>query len=174
MTVEFQAAATRQGDLFAQNCITALGMAGFEIKTLRYRIPEVGIEIDAIANGSGGQAYAFEFKGSWNMSRPGAQRTDTAKKAIANGALFLCSEEAQIMPPIILMTSHMPDRGAGLQMIEAALRYGILLDVLTDRDGAALQCYSEAGAEQVEEKLRQRMQAAWDMGRISTLWQFSR
>jgi hypothetical protein len=58
--------------------------------------------------------------------------------------------------------------------IEAALRYGILLDVLTDRDGAALQWYSEAGAEQVEEKLRRQMAAAWDMGRVSALWQFSR
>jgi hypothetical protein len=132
-------------------------MAGFEIVSLRFRIPEVGIELDAIANGASGQAYAFEFKGSWNINRPGAKRTDTAKKAIANGALFLVCKEHETMPPIILLTSHMPERGAGAQMIDAAMRHGILLDVLLDRDGAALQWYSNAGAEDIEQLLQRRI-----------------
>lgn len=156
MVVKFQSDAVKQGALFAQNCITALQQTGFEIVNLRYKVPHVGVEVDAIANGRAGLSYAFEFKGSWALHRPGAQRTDTVKKAIANGALFNCSEEADFIQPIIFLTSHMPDAGAGLEMIETAIRKGILLDVLLDRDGKSLAWYSNATAADIVNLLRER------------------
>ena len=38
----------------------------------------------------GGQVVWFEYKGSVQGTRPGLLRTDTLKKAIANGALDAC------------------------------------------------------------------------------------
>lgn len=156
MVVKFQSDAAKQGALFAQNCIMALQQAGFEITDLRYKVPHIGVEIDALANGRAGLSFAFEFKGSWAVRRPGAQRTDTVKKAVCNGALFNCSEEADIILPIIFLTSHLPDKGAGLEMIVTAVQKGILLDVLLERDGKSLEWYSDATAEDIKELLRKR------------------
>lgn len=152
--VRFQQQAQAQGVLFRNVCITALEMAGFDIVKLEYNVPEVGITLDALVNGRAGQAYAFEFKGSWNVKRPGLQRTDTAKKAIANGALFNCSIESEIIPPMLVLTTHMPEAGDGLRMIQTAIRRGILLDVLLASEGRRLEWYSDATAEDVELRLR--------------------
>ncbi len=54
-------------------------------------------------------------------------RTDTLKKAIANGALLAAVPEH---PPYIVLTSHLPDAGAGLAMLGTAFALGYFADVV--------------------------------------------
>lgn len=173
MVVKFQSDAHKQGVLFAQNCLMALRQAGFEVAEIAFKIKEIGVELDAIANNKRGIAIAFEFKGSWNLERPGSQRTDTVKKAIANGALFKVSEYAEVFPPILLLTSHLPDDGAALRMIETAIGHGILLDVIVERDGDSLAWYANAEAADIQERLFERQQKQNEMlrqGRLFNVW----
>jgi hypothetical protein len=54
-------------------------------------------------------------------------RTDTLKKAIANGALLAAMEDH---PPYVVLTSHLPEAGAGLAMLRSALELGYFADVV--------------------------------------------
>jgi hypothetical protein len=90
-------------------------------------IANVGVEIDCVATSPAGNAIWFEFKGSVQGTRPGLLRTDTLKKAIANGAL-LAGEPTRC--PFIVLTSHLPVVGAGAAMLETALRLNYLDDVI--------------------------------------------
>ena len=74
-----------------------------------------------------GRTIWFEYKGSVQGSRPGLMRTDTLKKAIANGALLRALEDR---PPFVVLTSHLPEAGAGLAMLEQARQLGYLDDVI--------------------------------------------
>jgi hypothetical protein len=54
-------------------------------------------------------------------------RTDTLKKAIANGALLAAMGDH---PPYVVLTSHLPEAGAGLAMLRSALELGYFADVV--------------------------------------------
>ena len=90
-------------------------------------VTTVGIEIDREAVSPTGRIIWFEYKGSVQGSRPGLLRTDTLKKAIANGALLKAMEDR---PPFVVLTSHLPEAGAGLAMLETAVALGYLDDVI--------------------------------------------
>ena len=60
-------------------------------------------------------------------SRPGLMRTDTLKKAVANGALLQRLVER---PPYIVLTSHLPNSGAGLAMLQTAIELQYFDDVI--------------------------------------------
>src|SRR3954454_24127852 len=79
-----QATAGIQGRQFAEQCDTLLTHFGFELKGRRV-LTEVGVEIDQEAVSPSGTTVWFEYKGSIQGKRPGLIRTDTLKKAIANG-----------------------------------------------------------------------------------------
>ena len=83
----FQASAGIQGRQFAEQCDTLLTHLGYQLKGRRV-LAEVGVEIDQEAVSPSGLLVWFEYKGSVQGSRPGLRRTDTLKKAIANGALL--------------------------------------------------------------------------------------
>ncbi|HUS62293.1 MAG TPA: hypothetical protein VMY34_08855, partial [Acidimicrobiales bacterium] len=59
--------------------------------------------------------------------RPGLLRTDTLKKAVANGALLRALPEH---PPYIVLTSHAPSTGSGAAMLRSALELGYFDDVI--------------------------------------------
>jgi hypothetical protein len=122
----FQAAAGIQGRQFAEQCDTLLGHLGFELHGRRV-LTEVGVEIDQEAVSPGGTTVWFEYKGSVQGNRPGLRRTDTLKKAIANGALLRAVTDPA---PYVVVTSHLPEAGSGAAMLEAALRLAYLSDVV--------------------------------------------
>jgi len=128
-----------QGAAFHDESIRALRLAGFEIASTKCRLEDVGIELDAITNNRHGIAFAWEFKGSLQGARPGLRRTDTLKKAIANGFLLSVSEiYGDRFPPLFVMCSHIPVAGDGQKMMAAALRSGVLSDIVDSRDGVRL------------------------------------
>lgn len=122
----FQAAASHQGRQFAEQCDVVLREHAFELRG-SLRIPEIGVEIDRVGISRRGQHVWFEYKGSVRGQRPGLRRTDTLKKAIANGALLPGLVESQ---PYVVLTSHLPERGSGRAMLEVALRLGYLAAVV--------------------------------------------
>ena len=122
----FQAYGTQQGRQFAEQCDGLLVSRGFALDGALL-LPEVGVEIDRVAVAPSGRSVWFEYKGSVQGARPGLMRTDTLKKAIANGALLQRLVEH---PPYIVLTSHLPNSGAGLAMLETALELQYFDDVI--------------------------------------------
>lgn len=125
-TRSFQASAGIQGRQFAEQCDTLLTHLGFELLGRRV-LTDVGVEIDQEAVGPTGVPVWFEYKGSIQGHRPGLRRTDTLKKAIANGALLRAVPDAA---PYVVITSHLPEAGSGAAMLRNALELGYLSDVV--------------------------------------------
>ncbi|MGO9148459.1 MAG: hypothetical protein ACLQEG_11075 [Acidimicrobiales bacterium] len=123
---DFQASAGIQGRQFAEQCSQLLTHYGYTLHG-RALIGNVGVEIDCVATSPAGNAIWFELKGSVQGTRPGLLRTDTLKKAIANGAL-LAGQPTRCL--FIVLTSHLPVVGAGAAMLETALRLKYLDDVI--------------------------------------------
>jgi hypothetical protein len=131
----FQAAAGIQGRQFAEQCDTLLGTLGYELRGRRV-VTDIGIEIDQEAVSPSGRVVWFEYKGSVQGNRPGLRRTDTLKKAIANGALLRALADPA---PYVVITSHLPEAGAGAAMLDAALRLRYVADVVCLYDPKATQ-----------------------------------
>ena len=123
---EFQGAASRQGRQFAEQCDELLTNYGFALAPSLV-LRDVGVEIDRVATSPSGRRVWFEYKGSIQGSRPGLMRTDTLKKAIANGALLQAVDGRS---PYVVITSHLPEGGSGLAMLRTALTAGYLDDVV--------------------------------------------
>jgi hypothetical protein len=133
----FQASAGIQGRQFAEQCDTLLRHQGYELLGRRV-LAEVGVEIDQEARSPSGTLVWFEYKGSVQGNRPGLRRTDTLKKAIANGALLRALPDSA---PYVVITSHLPEAGSGAAMLAAALHLRYLADVVclyAPRDTARL------------------------------------
>lgn len=127
MTVtDFQASAGIQGRQFAEQCDQLLVHYGYTVKG-RVVLRDVGVEIDRVAVAPSGNTIWFEYKGSVQGSRPGLMRTDTLKKAIANGALLAALEERH---PYVVLTSHLPEVLSGAAMLKSALDLGYFHDVI--------------------------------------------
>lgn len=120
----FQASSGIQGRQFADQCDTLLTHLGFSLRGRRV-LAEVGVEIDQEATSPTGAVVWFEYKGSVQGHRPGLRRTDTLKKAIANGALLRALADPA---PYVVITSHLPAAGSGAAMLDAALRLRYLAD----------------------------------------------
>ncbi len=123
---DFQASAGIQGRQFAEQCDQLLHHYGFEVQG-RELVRNVGVEIDCVAKSPLGNLVWFEYKGSVQGSRPGLLRTDTLKKAIANGALLAGETDRR---PYVVLTSHLPTTGSGAAMLAAALRLGYIGDAI--------------------------------------------
>ena len=122
----FQASAGIQGRQFAEQCDTLLAHLGFALHGRRV-LGEIGVEIDQEAVSPAGVRVWFEYKGSIQGNRPGLRRTDTLKKAIANGALLKAVPDAA---PYVVITSHLPEAGSGAAMLRSALALAYLADVV--------------------------------------------
>jgi len=123
---DFQASAGIQGRQFADQCDQLLSHDGFDLRGRELK-RTVGVEIDRVAQSPRGNLIWFEYKGSVQGSRPGLLRTDTLKKAIANGALLAAEADRR---PYVVLTSHLPDTGSGAAMLRTALELGYLTDVI--------------------------------------------
>jgi hypothetical protein len=128
----FQAYGGEQGRQFAEQCDTLLRSRGYELQG-RLVLPTVGVEIDRVATARSGREIWFEYKGSVQGPRPGLMRTDTLKKAVANGALLATLPDH---PPYVVLTSHVPASGAGHAMLDCALQLGYFTDVICVYDPA--------------------------------------
>jgi len=120
--MSFQAAASQQGGQFADQCDAALRSVGYTLQG-KAVFKSIGVEVDQVATSKAGQQIWFEYKGSVRGNRPGLRRTDTVKKAICNGALLATLHDPR---PYIVLTSHMPEKGAALAMINTAVAAGLL------------------------------------------------
>jgi hypothetical protein len=132
---EFQSLAGRQGRQFSDQCDLVLESEGFTLEG-RVQLRDLGVEIDRVARTRDGRVIWFEFKGSFRGSTPGMRRTDTMKKAIANGALLAAIPDH---PPYVVLTSHVPDRGSALAMLDTASRLGYFTDVICVNDPEAVR-----------------------------------
>lgn len=129
----FQASAGIQGRQFAEQCDTLLTHLGYELRGRRV-LTEVGVEIDQEAVSPGGRVVWFEYKGSVQGNRPGLRRTDTLKKAVANGALLRALADPA---PYVVISSHLPEAGSGAAMLQAALELRYFADVIWLYDPSA-------------------------------------
>lgn len=129
----FQAMAGQQGRVFEDACRTLLMAQGHHVSDKPLRVANLGIEIDAEVDTRGGSTVWAEFKGSWQGTRPGLQRTDTVKKALANA--FLVATAPNGYPSFIILTSHLPAPGSsGDRMLAAAAAAGAVADVFNIND----------------------------------------
>lgn len=124
----FQAASSLQGGQFAAQARFALESTGFTLNGPLI-LSSIGVEIDEESTSPNGNPIWFEFKGSLAGTRPGLMRTDTLKKAIANAALTKTLNQ-QSRAPFVVLTSHVPTKGAGLAMLTTALQSGIVDEVI--------------------------------------------
>jgi len=130
----FQAEASLQGRQFAEQCDIVLRDLGYQLAG-SLNIQEVGVEIDRVATSPKSTRVWFEYKGSVRGDRPGLRRTDTLKKAIANGALIRGLKEPS---PYVVLTSHLPEGGSGRAMLEASIRLGYINAVVCLYDPASV------------------------------------
>ncbi len=106
----FQKNAVDQGRWWEDTCVRALGLAGFQIADRHYTPPEVGVEIDIIANSEQGIAFYVDCKGSLKGTRPGLLRTDSIMKS----GFVLAALYRYGYTPLLCMPSHLPTRGHGV------------------------------------------------------------
>lgn len=155
MIKNFQGESSIQGALFVENCLQALRLSGWNILTTKKKIVDVGIEVDIVVQNRHGIDFYIECKGSLQGDRPGSKRTDTLKKAITSGYLFSLSDEFQCTAPLLLMTSHMPEKGSGLGMI-SRLERTVFFDILNPWEhGKRLKWMANADHEDLQEDLDQ-------------------
>lgn len=122
-----------QGQIFEDACRVLLTAQGHQVSKKPFPVSALGIEIDAEVIAQSGATYWAEFKGSWQGKRPGLQRTDTVKKALANA--FLVSTAPTQYPPVIILTSHLPVSGSsGDRMLAAAAAAGAVAGVFNIND----------------------------------------
>ena len=135
--MSFQKLATEQGRAFERECVEALERAKFTVTDRGRKLPSV--EIDIVAVGINGLTFYFTCKGSDNGKRPGCLRTDTLRKAVAEGYLVYREQTGRpmlfTMPfiPMVLLTSHIPIKHTGAAILQLVERH-ILYDVVTPVD----------------------------------------
>lgn len=88
--IDFQSQSKRSGDEFENEVLADLKQRGFKYINKNVYMPGTGCEVDFVAYADDSQIEHVESKGGKedDKKRPGAQRTDNVKKAIANGALI--------------------------------------------------------------------------------------
>ena len=152
MIGDFQRLASKQGEEFHHECIRALLNAGFRIESQKFKVEAVGIELDAVTVNRDGVLMPWEFKGSWNGTRPGLHRTDTLKKAIANGYMLTRWSDHDVYTPLLVMTSHVPWLNDGsCKAMYLATERTIVLDFVDSRDYKRLGWLYRATADELFE-----------------------
>ena len=114
---------------------------GFQLEG-RKVLTDLGVEIDQVARSRSGTVVWFEYKGSFQGARPGLMRTDTLKKAIANAPLLRILDEH---PPYMVLSSHVPQAGAALAMLETSRKLGYFDDVICVNDPKGVARLNDLG-----------------------------
>lgn len=121
--MNFQAESKKSGDQFEDIVFEDLNRSGHTNIEKHIVLKDLGIEVDFAYDTSYCKVYV-EAKGGeqGDKKRPGAKRTDSVKKAIANGALIKA-----VYPNIqyIVYFSDLPKFGSSShKMIKSAVRAG--------------------------------------------------
>ena len=167
--MNFQADSSRQGEVTHEIAEERLREMGFAIKGVRVGLSSV--EVDVMAENRRAIAFPFTIKGSWRGTRPGLERTDTLRKAIAE--CYLIKKEIGV--PGFVIASHIPFKGRGRAALKLMDRR-VIFDVLhlfNDRERLAwLLDATEADLEQdlmecpdLFELIRERQYAKWERQR---------
>lgn len=122
----FQSESRKSGDIFEGLVEKDLNRAGILSYQKNLVLKDVGVEVDFAYLDSVGRQFYVEAKGgeSKGTKRPGAQRTDNVKKAIANGALVKASYPYS---QFLVYFSELPKYGsASHKMIKNAIRAGYI------------------------------------------------
>lgn len=125
MTSNFQSESKKSGVDFEDKVFEELTNLGFIDIQKNVFVPGAGVEIDFLADGK-----YIEAKGGYNgdKKRPGARRTDSVKKAIANGALLkTVNPEAHYT---VYFSSKPKEGGSSDQMINTALQAKFIDEVI--------------------------------------------
>lgn len=122
--MSFQAESTLSGIKFENIVASDLLLKGFDNLDRNVYIEEAGIEIDYVY-----QNIYIEAKGGeeGEGKRPGAKRTDSVKKAIANGALL-----KQIYPDsiyIVYFSSEPVPNSSSDNMLKLAIKSGFIDEI---------------------------------------------
>ena len=123
----FQSESKKSGDEFEEKVLQDLIDRGFSPIERNYQFKEAGVEVDFRAHNVDRFEYV-EAKGGkeGDAKRPGAQRTDNVKKAIANGALIKTYNTLYY----VVYFSARPEPGSySDKMINLALNYKIIDEV---------------------------------------------
>lgn len=133
--MNFQSESKRSGDEFEDLVLNDLKERGFGLIKKNVYIEQAGCEVDFVAYGPQWPLEYVEAKGgrAEDGKRPGAQRTDNVKKAIANGALIKAVNPDTYF---VVYFSAKPLTGSSSdKMINVALCHKIINEVryITDR-----------------------------------------
>ena len=121
----FQSESKKSGDHFEDIVMSELETNGYQNIKKNVYIPEAGVEVDFLADG-----HYIEAKGGYegDKKRPGAKRTDSVKKAIANGALIKATiPNAHYL--VYFSSRPIPGSSSDV-MIRVALKHKIIDDVI--------------------------------------------
>lgn len=125
----FQAESKKSGDDFEDKVYKILkGETGVSLIEKNYTVEGIGVEVDFFVKGKRQNKYV-ECKGgnAGNGKRPGAERTDNVKKAIANGALL--KAVAPDAYYIVYFSAKPKNGNYADQMIQTALFAGYIDEV---------------------------------------------
>lgn len=134
--MNFQSESKKSGDEFESLVLNDLKSRGFGVIKKNVYIEESGCEVDFVAYGTEWTIEYVEAKGGKDDAgkRPGAQRTDNVKKAIANGALIKAIDPSIYF---VVYFSAKPITGSSSdKMIYTALCHKIIDEVryITDKE----------------------------------------
>lgn len=145
----FQGLAVSQGRIGEDLAQLRLRSYGFRIEGVR--VPWPGVEVDVIATNKHDISFYFTVKASWRGDRQGCKRTDTLKKAICDCLMI----HLNVGSPGIIITSHKPVDGRGLDMVRMVPRH-ILLDIIElNNDGKRLKWLATADEEELDRFINQ-------------------
>ena len=153
MNVNFQAEASKQGRIGEDLAEIRLRDAGFTITDKRTHLR--GVEIDIVAENRHGIAFFFSVKASWRGDRQGLKRTDTLKKAIAEAYIFRLLDNGS---PFVVITSHKPSSGIGLEMLKMIPRELFFDVILLTNDSKRLRWFANATERDLENDLKRHRQ----------------
>ncbi len=124
----FQSESTASGDEFEHIVIENLLSNGYINIETNVRIPDIGINVDYIAEKDTIREQGESKVGkSGGKKRPGAQRTDNVKKAICNGALLKVKyPDAKY---IIYFSARPKEGNSSDEMIKTAIECGYVDEV---------------------------------------------
>ena len=127
-STNFQSESTASGDEFEKIVIDDLVSKGYTILETNAKIPDIGINVDYIAERNGVKEYGEDKGGkSGGKKRPGAQRTDNVKKAICNGALL--KSKYPDSKYVIYFSAKPKEGNSSDEMIKTAMEAGFVDEV---------------------------------------------
>lgn len=126
MAKNFQSESRKSGDIFEDLVLEDLSRTGVKKIQRHVVLKDIGVEADFAYRDIVGRQFYIEAKGGEHgrNKRPGAQRTDNVKKAIANGALI---KSVDPMAQFLVYFSELPKHGSSShKMIKAAIMAGYI------------------------------------------------